>query len=149
MIPPQFECPLPPLIPATFPPALREPPAPALDQFDLDEHFASPKIRLAQLTNKCTDDDIEYYVREAGEILGVVSELTKQLQQGGTPAEEALNGEMGAKRVLEYMFRQIVRYKCLNQEGGGQAAGGPSGQGGGMGKQVADSTGGGPDVLAF
>ena len=117
--------------------------------FDLDEQFASEKARLAQLTNKCTDDDIEYYVREAGEILGVVSELTKQLQQGGTPAEEALKGEMGAKRVLEYMFRQIVRYKCLNQEGGGQAAGGPSGQGGGMGKQVADSTGGGPDVLAF
>ena len=66
LIPPQFETPLPPLNPAVFPPALREPPPPALDQFDLDEHFASEKIRLAQLTNKCTDDDLDYYVREAG-----------------------------------------------------------------------------------
>ena len=40
LIPPQFECPLPKLAPATFPPAMREPPPPALDQFDLDEHFA-------------------------------------------------------------------------------------------------------------
>ena len=29
------------------------------------------RIRMAQLTNKCTDDDIEYYVRECGDILGV------------------------------------------------------------------------------
>jgi len=53
LIPPQFETPLPPLQPAVFPPTLRELPPPALDQFDLDEHFASEKIRLAQLTNKC------------------------------------------------------------------------------------------------
>ena len=40
LIPPQFECPMPKLSPATFPPAMREPAPPALDQFDLDEHFA-------------------------------------------------------------------------------------------------------------
>ena len=45
LIPPQFECPLPPLNPAVFPPALRELPPPALDQYDLDEHFASPRQR--------------------------------------------------------------------------------------------------------
>jgi intraflagellar transport protein 52 len=37
LIPPQFEAPLPPLQPAVFPPAWREPPPPALDLFDLDE----------------------------------------------------------------------------------------------------------------
>ena len=50
---------------------MREPPAPALDQFDLDEHFATPQLRLAQLANKCSDEDLEYFVRESGEILGV------------------------------------------------------------------------------
>ena len=52
LIPPQFETPLPPLQPAVFPPILRELPPPALDLFDLDEHFASDTARLAQLTNK-------------------------------------------------------------------------------------------------
>ena len=38
-------------------------------QFDLDEHFASEGGRLAQLTNKCTtDDDVDYYIKEAGEV---------------------------------------------------------------------------------
>jgi hypothetical protein len=56
-----------------FPPALREPSAPALDQFDLDEHFASDRIRLAQLTNKCSgSDDLEYYIRESGEVSIIV-----------------------------------------------------------------------------
>ena len=57
--------------PAVFAPCLREPDPPALDQFDLDEHFASEKLRLAQLTNKChDDDDLEYYIKESGDILG-------------------------------------------------------------------------------
>ena len=45
LIPPQFEHPLPPLQPAVFPPSLREPPPPALDLFDLDDQFASDKVR--------------------------------------------------------------------------------------------------------
>lgn len=44
LIPPQFETPLPPLQPAVFPPAIREPPPPALELFDLDEHFASEHV---------------------------------------------------------------------------------------------------------
>ncbi len=59
LIAPQFEAPLPPLQAAVFPPILREPPPPALDLFDLDEHFASERVRLAHLANKCNDDDIE------------------------------------------------------------------------------------------
>jgi intraflagellar transport protein 52 len=104
LIPPQFECPLPKLQPATFPPAMREPPPPALDQFDLDEHFAPPMIRLAQLTNKCTggDEDLEYYIAESGEILGVVNELPF--------------GERSAKHILFQIFKTIVDYK--KQDGG-------------------------------
>lgn len=53
LIQPHFETPLPPLQPAVLPPALKDLPPPALDLFDLDEHFANEKVRLAQLTNKC------------------------------------------------------------------------------------------------
>mmetsp|Transcript_10515 Transcript_10515/g.16538 ORF Transcript_10515/g.16538 Transcript_10515/m.16538 type:complete len:386 (-) Transcript_10515:262-1419(-) len=118
LIPPQFECPLPPLQPAVFPPALQEPPAPALDQFDLDEHFASERVRLAQLTNKCAgggggEEDLEYYVRAAGEVLGVVAELPEAQR---TP-----------KGILFHVFKQVVQFKKLNQDGGGQVGGQDSG----------------------
>lgn len=46
LIQPQFEAPLPPLQPAVFPPAIREPPGPALELFDLDECFATDHVRI-------------------------------------------------------------------------------------------------------
>jgi intraflagellar transport protein 52 len=105
LIPPEFECPLPPLEPAVFAPCLREPDPPALDQFDLDEHFASEKLRLAQLTNKCQDDDdLEYYIKESGDILGVTQHLAP--------------GKQSAKHVLEYVLTQLMSFKKLNQDGG-------------------------------
>ena len=88
LIAPQFEAPSPPLQAAVFPPILREPPPPALDLFDLDEHFASERVRLAHLANKCNDDDIEYMCREAGVILGITKELEEHSRSG--------------KHVLEY-----------------------------------------------
>lgn len=99
LIPPQFVCPLPKLGIATFPPAMREPSAPALDQFDLDEHFAKEGLRLAQLTNKCSnsDEDLEYYIAESGEILGISQTLPF--------------GERSAKHILFNIFKQIVDYK--------------------------------------
>jgi hypothetical protein len=99
LIPPQFECPLPKLLPATFPPAMREPPPPALDQFDLDEHFAKESVRLAQLTNKCSNgsEDLDYYVAEGGEILGIVNQLPF--------------GEKSAKHILFHIFKKITDYK--------------------------------------
>eukprot|EP00811_Abedinium_folium_P013374 NODE_2242_length_2260_cov_2.196437.p1 GENE.NODE_2242_length_2260_cov_2.196437~~NODE_2242_length_2260_cov_2.196437.p1 ORF type:complete len:459 (+),score=155.75 NODE_2242_length_2260_cov_2.196437:111-1487(+) len=101
LIPPQFETPMPSQQPAVFPPCLREPPPPALDLFDLDEQFASERVRLAQLTNKCTDDDLDFYIRQAGEILGVAPKL----------------GECsGSKRILEYIFRELVGFKKMNQD---------------------------------
>lgn len=72
LIEPQFEQPLPPLQPAVFPPAIFEPPPPALERFDLDESFANEYFKLAQLSKKCTSkDDIEYYVGEAASIVGL------------------------------------------------------------------------------
>lgn len=47
LIPPQFETPMPALQAAVFPPTLKELPPPSLDLYDLDEQFASEKIRLA------------------------------------------------------------------------------------------------------
>ena len=44
LIQPEFEVPLPPLEPAVFPPALVELPAPALELFDLEDHFASDHV---------------------------------------------------------------------------------------------------------
>jgi len=103
LIPPQFECPLPQLSPAVFPPTMREPPPPALDQFDLDEHFASTKLRLAQLTNKCSAPaDLEYFVKECGEILGVMPELPEP--------------QRNPKGVLFHIFKKLVQFKKLNNE---------------------------------
>ncbi|KAA8593536.1 hypothetical protein FQN60_009652 [Etheostoma spectabile] len=72
-----------------------------LDLFDLDETFSSEKVRLAQLTNKCTDDDLEFYVRKCGEILGVTPKLHKD--------------QRDAKHILEHIFFQVVEFKKLNQ----------------------------------
>ncbi|XP_006639502.1 intraflagellar transport protein 52 homolog [Lepisosteus oculatus] len=102
LIQPQFETPLPPLQPAVFPPAFRDLPPPALDLFDLDETFSSERVRLAQLSNKCTDDDLEFYVRKCGDILGVTSKLNKE--------------QRDAKSILEHIFFQVVEFKKLNQE---------------------------------
>ena len=57
------------------------------------------RIKLAQLTNKCTDNDIEYYVRECGDILGVSS----QVENPDDP-----------KAILHYIFQEIVKYKSSN-----------------------------------
>lgn len=102
LIPPEFEMPLPALQPAVFAPEMREPPPPALDLFDLDEQFASERFRLAQLTNKCADTDVDYYVRECGEILGLTAELPEDKKD--------------AKSILALLLRQLVQYKKLNAE---------------------------------
>mmetsp|Transcript_15855 Transcript_15855/g.21833 ORF Transcript_15855/g.21833 Transcript_15855/m.21833 type:complete len:532 (+) Transcript_15855:41-1636(+) len=107
LIPPQFECPQPRPQPACFPPAMREPAPPALDQFDLDEHFAGQTLRLAQLTNKCLpggEEDLEYFIAEAGEVLGIMQDLPF--------------GEKGAKHILFHIFRHVVEFKKQDSSGG-------------------------------
>lgn len=113
LIQPQFETPLPSLSPAVFPPNLREPSLPALDLFDLDEHFAGERTQLAQITNKCpSDDDLAYYIRECGSILGVTQSVS-ELQMGRSPPAMAdkERDTYDAKSVLEHIFAQIVRFK--------------------------------------
>ena len=46
-----------------FPPQFRNLDDPKLELFDLDEAFSSEKSRLAQITNKCGEEDLEYYIR--------------------------------------------------------------------------------------
>ncbi|EFC50352.1 hypothetical protein NAEGRDRAFT_77715 [Naegleria gruberi] len=101
LIPPAFETPLPSLRPAVYPPSLREFAPPEIDLFDLDEQFASEDVRLAQLTNRCTDEDADYFIQKAGEIVGVTKLLKSEYS-------------FSAKHILELMFRQIVQFKKVN-----------------------------------
>lgn len=48
-----------------------------------------------------TEDDLEYYVRECGDILGVCSKLPSDCRD--------------AKHILDYIFHQVVEFKKLNQ----------------------------------
>ena len=48
-----------------------------------------------------TDDDLEYYVRECGAILGVSQKLPPDQRTG--------------KYILEHIFTQIVEFKKFNQ----------------------------------
>lgn len=98
LIAPEFQAPLPPCLPATFEPTHRELPPPALDLFDLDEHFASERVRLSQLTNKCQSEDVEFFITESAEIMGV----TKKLRSPRNKDPRAL---------LDHVFRQILQYK--------------------------------------
>lgn len=103
LIPPQFETPLPSLMPAVFPPNLKEPQLPNLEMFDLDDEFASEKVRLDQLTNKYTDEDVEYYIRECGDILGVTQQI-ERLKFG-------YGGENDAKAILHRILVELVKFK--------------------------------------
>lgn len=96
LIPPTFETPMPSLEPAVFPPSLKELDPPNLELFDLDEQFANEKIKLAQLTNKCSDEDVDYYVRQCGDVLGV----SKYVTDMDNP-----------KSILHYVFMELVKFK--------------------------------------
>jgi len=96
LIQPQFETPLPPLKVAVFPPSFRELPPPPLELFDLDEEFASEKIRIAQLTNKCGDDDLAFFIQSAGTILNV---------------PVSIDHKNDPKRILHAMLMELSEFK--------------------------------------
>ena len=48
-----------------------------------------------------TDEDLEYYVRECGDILGISNKLSQDKRT--------------AKDVLEYILFQVVEFRKLNQ----------------------------------
>lgn len=99
LIKPQFETPLPSLQPAVFPPNFRVPSKPKLELFDLDDAFSSSQTRLMQVANKCTDADLEYYVKECGLVLGVESAA-----------------KMSAKVIIHNIFAKIVQYKTVSDD---------------------------------
>ncbi|XRB04915.1 intraflagellar transport protein 52 [Pycnococcus provasolii] len=115
LITPQFETPLPQLQPAVFPPALREPAAPALDLFDLDECFAGPSLRLAQLAAKCsesTDEDISYFIHEASSIVGVSLPDAHPLAQQSRDTDPAVSATTDiASALLCEVLRKVVGWK--------------------------------------
>merc|ERR1712146_779555 len=115
LIQPQFEVPLPPLQAAVFPPQLREQPCPALDLYDLDDEFASERIRLAQLSNKCTPADLEYYINEATTIVtaGMGDEVP---QRHGT-------AESQAKQALFFLMTKLAAWKKLHDDSSNQWTG--------------------------
>ena len=56
---------------------------------------------MLQVTNKCKDEDLEYYIRECGEILNVTTSLPLKSRT--------------AKHILEFILAQLVEFKKLNQ----------------------------------
>lgn len=50
---------------------------------------------MAQLTNKCEDNDLEYFIREAGDILGIADKVKNRSEP---------------KAILKYILDQIVTH---------------------------------------
>ena len=96
-----FETPLLGLSPAVFPPILFECDSPALELFDLDDEFADSDTKLAQLTNKCNDEDLEYYIKSAAEILGLQNKVNIN-----NPNE-----------ILFYVMEKLIQFKSGNRAG--------------------------------
>ena len=90
-------------MPAVFPPNLKEPQLPNLEMYDLDEEFASEKVRLDQLTNKYVDAEAEFYIRECGDILGITQQI-ERLKFG-------YGGENDAKAILHRVLLELVKFK--------------------------------------
>ena len=63
--------------------------------------FRKESSFFCYLTSPGTDDDLEYYVRECGSILGVSQKLPPDQRTG--------------KHILEHIFTQIVEFKKFNQ----------------------------------
>ena len=99
IIPPQFETPLPPLQLAVFDPIIKDFPVPNLELFDLDEQFANEQTKLAQVTNKCSDEDLEYYIKECSDILGITGKI---------------DNKNDPKAILAYVMKELVNFKKLN-----------------------------------
>lgn len=56
------------------------------------------------MTPQCINTDLDYYVRECGEIMGITGLLSDD-----SPAS---NGPMA---ILDHVFKSLVRFKMLNQ----------------------------------
>lgn len=151
LVPPVFDVPLPPTQAAVFPPLLREPPPPPLELFDLDEHFASEKNKLAQLANRCGEADLDYFIQEAGNVLGVAAEVRRvraaaeqgradRAEKAGKGAKEsavaaavaaAAQSKVSANDVMAFVLAKLVQFKRIDGGDDGGSAGGSGGPPGG------------------
>ncbi len=52
------------------------------------------RVRLAQLTNKCDNNDLDFYVKESGDILGVTDKV---------------KNKHDAKAILRYILGELVK----------------------------------------
>ena len=92
LVQPQFECPQPPLRMATHQPRMMDPPPPALELFDLDEAFSDVRVRLANLTDRFSDDKhLDSYVKEASWILGLDYCTNEDIDEEGVLAKQVLH----------------------------------------------------------
>ncbi|OAF69879.1 Intraflagellar transport protein 52 [Intoshia linei] len=96
LIKPQFETPLPPLQPAIFFPEFCEFSSPKIELYDLDEQFCSTENKLAQLANKCNEEDLDYFIQECGKILNI---------------DKYIEGSIDSKDVLYHVVSVIVNYR--------------------------------------
>jgi intraflagellar transport protein 52 len=103
LIKPQFEISMPLLKPAVYAPIFRDCEAPSLELFDLEDYLASDTSRLNQLANRCSEQDLETFIKEFGMIAGVSSRLPTD-QRGG-------------KQVLEFVVTQLFEFKRMYQSG--------------------------------
>lgn len=58
-------------------------------------NFSNCRVRLAQLTNKCDNNDLEYYVKESGDILGVTDKVKNRHD---------------AKAILRHVLEELVNF---------------------------------------
>lgn len=78
-----------------------------ISHFDIRRETVQVQQLLLSICMSClerntgTDDDLEFYVRKCGEILGVTTKLAKD--------------QRDAKHILEHVFFQVVEFKKLNQ----------------------------------
>jgi len=64
--------------------------------------YGNPVFRLAQITNKCGDEDLDYFVNESADILGIAQALP--------PTNSS------PKHILEYVLAHVAEFKKLNQD---------------------------------
>eukprot|EP00924_Labyrinthula_sp_SR-Ha-C_P004916 snap_masked-scaffold_1-processed-gene-16.37-mRNA-1 protein AED:0.71 eAED:0.71 QI:0/-1/0/1/-1/1/1/0/495 len=112
LIRPDFETPLIPLFPATFPPIVKEIEVPSLEQHCLEESFSSCELQLFKLAGKCVDSDIEFFILES-------SSMLVTLNVGSHEDENTLN-KTSAKEALGSILFRLFEYKCsfMDLQGG-------------------------------
>lgn len=95
LIPPNFETPMMGLVPAVFPPILAELNPPRLELFDLDDEFADQNTKIAQLTNKSTNNDLDYYIKECAQTMGLREKVDTS----------------DSRTILTFLLKNLIEFK--------------------------------------